>query len=136
MTRPDEPAAGPRSPWDDLDPDEITAALGAPSTKGRRKGQIVRGRVTGVARETRTGGWILSARHRCPGDLGGPVAGILARLARGLAVRRRMGAAHRGEFFCGPFLTAGNEQVGLAAATLRAAADRGLPFGLGIHRGD
>ncbi|GAA0868426.1 hypothetical protein GCM10009116_05140 [Brevundimonas basaltis] len=117
---------------DDLDPDEITIALGARPTVGVRKGQTW---VTefGAEKVARTGSWRVVAQRSPPGDLDGQIAGLLSTLTDDLAVWNDLASRFRGRLFCGLFLKAGNEGATLKPETVLAMGSRGLCLDLDIY---
>jgi hypothetical protein len=127
-----ESAASLRFFGDDLDPDEITALLGANPTVGVRKGAAWK---TSRGREiiARTGSWRLSVPRREPGDLDAQIAEILAVLSDDLSVWAKLTSRYSADFFCGLFLQEGNEGLTLNAETLKALGLRGLPLDLDIY---
>ena len=117
---------------DDLDPDEITAALRAEPTIGVRRGQTW---VTeqGAEKVARTGSWRTIADRSCPGDLDGQITGLLAPLTDDLTVWNDLAGRFRGRLFCGLFLKAGNEGATLKPETILAMGYRGLCLDLDIY---
>src|SRR6478752_6540717 len=100
---------------DDLDPDQITARLGAAPTFGVAKGGTW---VTwrGVEKVAVKGSWRLKADDRQPGDLDGQIMALLAPLTTDLATWRELAARYRGRIFCGLFLDSFNEGLSLSPA--------------------
>ena len=120
---------------DDLDPDEITAALCGVPTVGVRKGQPW---VTdlGAEKVARTGSWRVVAERSCPGDLDRQIAGLLEHLTDDLAIWNDLAGRFRGRLFCGLFLKAGNEGATLKPETILAMGARGLLLDLDIYGAD
>lgn len=117
---------------DDLDPDEITARLGATPTFGVGKGGTwVTSR--GVEKVAVTGSWRLEADDRQPGDLDGQITALFAPLTTDLATWRELAARHRGRIFCGLFLDSFNEGLSLGPEATASLGDRGLVLGLDIY---
>lgn len=116
---------------DDLDPDEITAALRAQPTVGVRKGETW---VTelGAEKVARTGSRRLKADRSCPGDLDRQTS-LLAPLSNDLAVWTDLAGRFRGRLFCGLFLEGSNEGATLKPETILAMGSRGLRLELDIY---
>jgi len=117
---------------DDLDPDAISALLGALPTWGRRKGESwVSGR--GVQRTARSGQWQLEAARRQPGDLDSQIAELLSPLTTDLVVWKRLAARFSGDIYCGLFMGKSNEGLELRSETLVMIGSRGLLLGFDIY---
>jgi len=117
---------------DDLDPDEISAALGAEPTVGVRKGGVW-STSRGVAKLANSGSWRLHAERRTPGDLEGQVAGLLEPLTSDLNVWKTLTRRFQADIFCGLFLATGNDGASLSPQTLLAIGARGLSIELDIY---
>ena len=115
---------------DDLDPDEITALLGAAPSLARRRGDPRGGRRGGTSP---CGQWHLEAEATEPEDLPAQVAGLLASLTPELATWQALSARYRIDLFCGWFMQDSNEGSDLPPATLLALAERGITLGLDIY---
>lgn len=117
---------------DDLDPAEITMALGAKPTVGVRKGGLWRteaGAETAAAR----GSWRMEAERREPGDLDGQINDLLNRLSNDLLAWRSYSQRYGGRVFCGLFLASGNEGLTLRSETLARLGERGLFIDLDVY---
>ena len=119
---------------DDLQPEEITALLGAPPTASRRRGEQDDRRRN--PRHWPTGAWILSADDLVPADPDRQVAQILDQLTADVAVWRSLAARFRVDMFCGWFMDVKNEGTGIAATTLCALGERGIELSLDIYGGE
>jgi len=117
---------------DDLDPDEISALLGASPTSSARKGEI-RVSKSGRERTERTGRWLLEAVYRQPGDLDSQIAELLSPLTGDIAVWRRLVAQFEVDIFCGLFMKESDEGLDLRPETLEMLGSRGLSLGLCIY---
>ena len=117
---------------DDLEPDEITAALGAEPTVGVRKGQTWL-TASGAEKIARTGSWRVEAQRSEPGDLDRQITGLLAPLTDDLVIWNDLASRFRGRLFCGLFLEDGNEGGTLKPATLLMMGSRGLYLDLDIY---
>jgi hypothetical protein len=65
---------------DDLVPAEVSSLLGCAPTTAQRKGEVLIGKNTGVARIARTGMWRLQSADHEPENLDGQVEEILTKL--------------------------------------------------------
>ena len=111
---------------DDLNPEEVTALLGAEPTSSREKGPP-RGR---------RGSWHLRAEPCSPGDLNSQVKTLLSGLTDDLSVWRDLGARFRCDLFCGLFMEVGNEGEEFTPDVLAMIGARGLSLGLDIYGPD
>ncbi len=119
---------------DDLDPDEISALLGAPPTLSGKKGEV-RVDARGVERTARTGRWLLQVTRRQPGDLDGQLVELLSPLTPDTGVWRSLVARFKADIFCGLFMDEGNEGLELRPETLEMIGSRGLSLGFDIYGG-
>lgn len=117
---------------DDLDPDEISALLGALPSSSVRKGDISVSK-RGIERTARTGRWLLDVVHRQPGDLDGQVVELLSPLTSDTAVWRSLVARFEADIFCGLFMKEHNEGFELRPETLAMIGARGLRLGIDIY---
>ena len=117
---------------DDLEPDEITACLGATPTVGARKGGVWL-TARGAEKIAPTGSWRLVADRCEPADLDGQINRLLAGLSDDLAGWRAFSDRYGGRIFCGLFLASGNEGLRLKPDTLARVAERGLAIDLDIY---
>jgi hypothetical protein len=116
----------------DLDPTEITKALGAEPTVGVRKNGIWL-TSTGAEKVAVRGQWRVVAERCEPGDLDGQINGILDGLSDDLSAWRSFSARYCGRVFCGLFLASGNEGLTLRSETLLRLGERGLLLDLDIY---
>lgn len=117
---------------DDLDPDEISALLGAPPTLSGKKGEV-RVDQRGVEQIATTGRWLLRVASRQPGDLDGQLVELLSPLTPDTAVWRSLVARFKADIFCGLFLKEMNQGFELRPETLEMIGSRGLPLGFDIY---
>jgi hypothetical protein len=113
---------------DDLQPESLTAQLGAPPSISWKKGDEFGTR--GLMR--RMGGWILRAEEREPGDLDGQIDEIFSKLTSDTSVWRAL-AKYRPDLFVGLMLDQSNEGIDLSGHSLSLLADRGVPLGLDVY---
>ena len=119
---------------DELQPEEITALLGAQPTTARFRGQRnEEGRGPPV---WRTGSWRLSADDADPADPDRQVAQILDQLTADIAVWQSLGARFKIDMFCGWFMEDQSEGVSLSAHTLRSLGERGILLDLDLYGWD
>jgi hypothetical protein len=117
---------------DDLDPDEVTARLGAAPTIGVRKGGMWR-TSKGAEKIARTGSWRMEAEKCEPADLDGQINWLLGGLTDDLPAWRILAARYRGRIFCGLFLASGNEGLTIEPETLVRVGERGLLIDFDIY---
>jgi hypothetical protein len=136
-------AVGLRFVDDELDPQMISAALGAAPTLAYAKGQQWT-TPAGLPMIGRTGVWSLNSAERAPADLDRQIEELLAPLSNDLGVWRDLSATHRGELFVGLFMTTFNGQpaedffnegLEIAPRTLETVAARGLAIAFDIYAG-
>ena len=120
---------------DDLDPAEITIALGAEPTVGVRKG----GRWftdSGTEKIATRGSWRMVAERREPGDLDGQINSLLDGLSDDFEAWRLFAGRYRGRVFCGVFLASGNEGFTLRSPTLARIGERALVIDFDVYCSD
>jgi len=118
---------------DDLDPDEISALLGASPTSSAKKGEDRVNR-DGIKRGVeRTGRWLLEAVPRQPEDLDSQIVELLSPLTGDIAVWRSLVTRFKADIFCGFFMEESNEGLELRPETLEMMGARGLSLGLDIY---
>ena len=117
---------------DDLDPDMVSALLGAQPTHSSRKGEARRSKSGPLV--AKTGSWLLSASDQSPGDLEAQIERLLAGLTSDLEVWSDLGRRFRIDIFCGLFMEDGNEGLVLSPRVLGALGERGMEVSLDIYR--
>ena len=117
---------------DTLDPEAVTAMLGAKPTYACRKGDV---ETTKRGRQIvcRTGLWKLSVPDSEPEAIDAQVASLLAQLSADLATWQHLGQAFEVDLFCGLFMNDTNEGFSLSVATLKALAERGIEIGFDAY---
>lgn len=121
-------AAALRLIGDELDPNEITRALGKQPTRALRKGDAI-----GESSTSRTGSWHLSAARVSPGDLDMQISDILEGMTDDLSVWNMLASKYDMNLFAGLFLTEGNEGLCLSPQTLKRLGDRHIELQLDIY---
>ncbi len=116
---------------DDLDPDVVTALLGAAPTTACRKGDVTRLKVT--IRTERQGKWLLSIDHQAGVTLEAVINELLDRLSGDLAVWADLTGRFKVDLFCGLQMEEWNRGLSFSPETLRRVAERGLELGLDIY---
>jgi hypothetical protein len=119
---------------DDLQPDEITKALGRPPTESTIKGAEWT-TPSGRHRVANKGCWRLCAQDREPGNLDAQIAELLSGLSNDLTVWADLTTRFRADVFCGLFLDEGNEGISLSPHTLSMLGARNLELDLDIYSG-
>jgi len=115
-------------------PDEVTRLLGATPTKAQVKGQVLRG-ASGRDRVAKFGGWWLQASEAVPADLDVQIHGLLAGLSSDLSAWKQLTSLYKVDLFCGWFMEAANEGVGISPSTLLSLGERGIELSLDIYAG-
>jgi hypothetical protein len=116
---------------DDLEPNEITHALGvAPSTSYRKGDLISPGRSDAIRKH---GMWILKETDSEPDEFDKQVEQLLSKLTHDLAVWDSLGQRYQVDLFCGFFMDNGNQGFTLTIETLRALVERGIAPGFDVY---
>lgn len=117
---------------DDLDPREITRALGRKPTSSLRKGETIyrRGEAKGVSERNI---WRLQTPEREPGDLNAQINELFETLTSDLAVWRDLTTRADLDLFCGLFMAEMNEVAALSPASLGALSARGVELVLDVY---
>lgn len=116
---------------DDLDPDEITRALGQPTTGVRKGGEYFY--PANKRRVARTGKWSLSVEDAQPGNLDKQIQILFASLSDDLEAWIDFTTRYKSRLFVGLFLARPNEGLSLSPETLSAIGARGLELELDIY---
>ncbi len=115
---------------DDLDPDEVTRALGVAPDFAARKGE--RRQSGGSVVTQPTGVWSVGISGR-EWTLEDAIAALLDRLSADLAVWDALAGRYRMDAFCGLRVATWNRGAVLSSELLRRLADRHLDLSLDIY---
>jgi hypothetical protein len=120
---------------DDLDPNELSGALGKEPTIGVKKGSAW---ISPKGQEivASSGRWILQTVDEQPGDIDRQIAVLFSGLSDDFTLWRRFAERYNGNIFVGIFLSQFNEGLSISPATLTAIGARGLELGLDIYAND
>ena len=121
---------------DDLIPADISAKLGCEPTREMIKGKPFSWNANGKPRIAKSGMWRLEATEREPGDLDSQVSEILDLLTSDLNVWQSFSGKFRMDMFCGVFMEASMEGIGLTADTMLALGQRGIEIDFDIYGPD
>ena len=127
--------AGLRLLGDDLNPDEVSALLGATPTEARRKGDEIAGR-HGRVRIAKTGLWLFDATRCEPENLEGQIFELLGKLTNNLDVWANLNSRYKTDLFCGIFMGSSNDGLTLSPSALLALGERGIELDLDIYDAD
>jgi len=111
-------AASLRFFGDDLDPDQVTYALGKSS---------------GTFRTANYGTWLLEVERRSPGDLNGQIAELLKGTTDDLEIWRSLSQRFQSDIFCGLFLNKQMSGIDVSPQTMLTLGERGLLLDLDIE---
>jgi hypothetical protein len=118
---------------DDLNPHEITQALGASPTKAQTKGDKLVGKKTGNVRIAKFGMWSLQAIDCEPEDINGQIRFIFDQLTDDLAVWKFMASQYKMDLFCGLFMQCWNEGIELSPESLLILGVRGIKIDFDVY---
>jgi hypothetical protein len=121
---------------DDLIPADITVKLGCEPTRQMIKGEPFSWNANGKPRIAKSGMWRLEATEREPGDLDSQVSEIIDLLTSDLNVWQSLSGKFRMDIFCGVFMEASMEGIGLTADTMLALGQRGIEIDFDIYGPD
>ena len=121
---------------DDLIPTDITGKLGYEPTRQMIKGEPFSWNANGKPRIAKSGMWRLEAKEREPGDLDSQVSEILGMLTSDLNIWQSLSGKFRMDIFCGVFMEASMEGIGLTADTMLALGQRGIEIDFDIYGPD
>ncbi|MBW4693580.1 MAG: DUF4279 domain-containing protein [Lyngbya sp. HA4199-MV5] len=116
---------------EDLDPDEVTQALGITPTGSYKKGDIFRGKRSDIIRKT--GSWRYSVKKCADVHLEDQITTLLGKLPSDLEVWRRLTETFEADLFCGLWLKRWNRGLDFAPETLQRIGERGLTLSLDIY---
>ncbi|HRY02308.1 MAG: DUF4279 domain-containing protein [Hyphomicrobiales bacterium] len=132
MTQISETSVSLRILGDDLEPEQVSSALGCRPVSSWRKGDIRKLR-NGREATARTGTWIKSVDRKCPGDLNAQIIELMSAVSGSLEVWQSLTGRFRADVFCGLFLSEANEGGEIAAQTLLALGSRGIALSFDIY---
>jgi hypothetical protein len=118
---------------DDLDPAEISQALGCEPSSAHCKGDKVTSPTSGVTGTRKTGLWCLEAPDREPENLDAQVAELLGRLSQSIETWQRIRDRYSIDLYCGFFMRERNEGLEISASSLAALAERGIALSLELY---
>jgi hypothetical protein len=118
---------------DDLDPDDLTAQLGAQPDLWARKGEAIRSKRRGPKTIAKTGKWSFGVQPRVPGDLDGQIRELFGMLTSDLSVWRELSAKYENDLFVGLFMEVFNEGFEVSCECLAMLGERGVKLGLDIY---
>lgn len=121
---------------DDLVPAEITGKLGCEPTRQMIKGKPFSWSANGNPRIAKSGMWRLEATKKEPGDLDSQVSEILDLLTSDLNIWKSLSDKFCMDIFCGVFMEASMEGIGLTADTMLALGQRGIEIDFDIYGPD
>jgi hypothetical protein len=118
---------------DDLDPDDLTARLGAPPDLWARKGEVVQSTRPRPRIAAKTGRWSIGVAPRNGGDLDGQVRELFGLLTSDPKVWRALAMKYKPYLFVSVFTEKYNECLEVSADCLSILGDRGVKLGLDIY---
>jgi hypothetical protein len=118
---------------DDLDPDDLTARLGAPPDLWARKGEVVQSARSGRGIAAKTGRWSIKVAPRNGGDLDGQIRELFGLLTSDLKVWSALAAKYEPYLFVSVFTEKYNECLEVSADCLSILGERGVKLGLDIY---
>ena len=121
---------------DELDPEEITRALGCMPTASQRKGEVRIGKYTQASVIARIGQWRLDATPTEPADLTAQVGELVGKLTSDLTVWKTISAKYRIDLYCGWFMKGGNEGVKMPPETIKSLSSRFIALDVDIYGPD
>ncbi len=114
---------------ENMDPEEVTRALGLQPTEAHRRGE--RRRPTSVP--YKTGAWLLSAESESPVEPEIVASTLLARLPRDDGLWLALSAAYDIRFTLGIFTTGWNRGFDLSNSTMRRISELGASVGFDLY---
>jgi hypothetical protein len=118
---------------DTLEPEEVSALLGRPPTRQRRKGEKIEGKSDSVAP---TGAWILDSTLSERVELEEHLEVLLGSLSNDMDEWSSLTDRFSASILCSLFLDQYNEGFELSPRITQAIADRGLVIAFDIYSGD
>ena len=122
---------------DGLEPAEVSALLGRPPTRQRRKGDKVAGKAGAQSESLEpTGAWILDSALSERAEIEEHIEVLLASLSNDMDEWASLTHRFSASIQCGLFLDQYNEGFELSPRITRALSERGLVIGFDIYSGD
>ncbi|RDH41254.1 DUF4279 domain-containing protein [Zooshikella ganghwensis] len=90
----------------------------------------------GQPRIAKSGMWRLEAEDMVPGDLDSQVQELLNKLTFDLEVWKSISSKYKVDLFCGLFMEAEMEGIGLSASSLLALGERGIEIDFDMYGPD
>jgi hypothetical protein len=116
---------------DDLNPQEITAALGTDPASAVRKGEAVA--FEGIVGKAPTGVWLLKLQTPQAGSVDDQVRAILNAVPNDSEIWNLLTGRFSCELFIGVFLSEMNQGFDIPPATLKEIADKGLSLAFDVY---
>ncbi len=120
---------------DTLDPDEVSALLGASPSYSARKGDAKASK-SEKARIEKTGKWIFKTDDCAPGNLNLQIETLLSKLTQDLDIWRDLASRFQCNLFCGLFMSSSNDGESISANTLLQLGSRGIEIWFDIYNFD
>lgn len=118
----------------DLDPAQISAALGKTPDVGHTKDDVIR-TPSGGERIARIGSWSVKVNRAQRANLDAQIQEILAGTTDDLAIWVDITGRYATDMFCGLFLNGTNEGLSISPATMQTLGERGIELSLDIYAG-
>ena len=120
---------------DDVDPDEISAMLGAEPTTSHRKGDAIHGGDGTFRRYAKSGRWSIetSSRDVDEPDIDTSLRDLLDSMTENIDIWNRLSNQFDTGLFCGIFLTDSNRGFTISPELMSALGDRDLYIGLDLY---
>jgi hypothetical protein len=122
---------------DSLEPEEVSALLGRPPTRERRKGDKIPGKQGGNSEAVEpTGAWILDSPLSETAEVEDHLEALLGTLSNDMDEWRSLTDGASASILCSVFLGQYNEGFELSPRAAQNLADRGLVIAFDIYSGE
>jgi hypothetical protein len=118
---------------DDLEPDEITDALGVQPDAAQRKEDVIPTNGPSGFRVAKFGMWRMDAITFEPSNLDKQIMNLLNRLTQDIDVWIKLSTKYKADIFCGWFMNETNEGEDISSSTLVELGKRRLSLSLNIY---